>query len=65
MAPINNGKVDASLKPDGENGYLIQPIVDILTKIANRERKVAELTGEQVRQRADGRGRSRPRPTAC
>ena len=47
VAPVNNGKVDASLKPDGENGYLIQPIVDILTKIANRERRVAEMTGDK------------------
>jgi biopolymer transport protein ExbD len=43
-APVNNGKVDASLKPHGENGYLIQPIVDVLSKIANRERKVAALS---------------------
>ncbi len=44
VAPINNGKVDSSLKPDGDNGYLIQPIVDILGKIARRERKVAEMS---------------------
>jgi biopolymer transport protein ExbD len=44
VAPITNGKVDPSLKPDGENGYKIQPIVDVLTKISNRERRVAELT---------------------
>jgi biopolymer transport protein ExbD len=47
VAPINNGKVDASLKPDGENGYRIQAIVDRLTKISNRERRVAELQGEK------------------
>ena len=46
VAPVNNGKVDASLKPDGENGYLIQPIVGILSKIANKERRVAETTGD-------------------
>ena len=44
VAPINNGKVDPSLKPNGENGYAIQPIIDVLTKISNRERKVAELS---------------------
>ena len=44
VAPINNGKVDSSLKPDGENGYLIQPIADILNRIAVRERKVAEYS---------------------
>jgi biopolymer transport protein ExbD len=46
VAPITNGKVDASLKPDGENGYKIEPIVANLNKIANRERRVAELSGE-------------------
>ena len=40
---VNNGKVDASRKPNGENGYLISSIVDILSKISNRERRVAEL----------------------
>ena len=45
VAPVSGGKVDASLKPDGENGYLIQSISALLTKISNRERKVAELMG--------------------
>lgn len=45
VAPINNGKVDPSLKPTGENGYLIQSIVSVLSKISNRERRVAELSG--------------------
>ena len=45
VAPVNSGKVDASLKPDGDNGYLIQPIVDLLSRIVNRERRVAELSG--------------------
>ena len=47
VAPVSNGKVDSSLKPDGENGYLIQPIADILGRIANRERKVAQYSGEK------------------
>jgi biopolymer transport protein ExbD len=47
VAPISNGKVDPALKPEGENGYRIQPIVDQLTKIANRERRVAEMTGQK------------------
>ena len=46
VAPVNNGKVDSSQKPDGENGYKIKPIVDQLTMIANRERRVASLTGD-------------------
>jgi biopolymer transport protein ExbD len=47
VAPVNNGKVDAALKPDGENGYLIQPIVSILTKIAGKERRVAVMMGQE------------------
>ena len=47
VAPVNNGKVDPSVKRDGENGYYIPPLVDILEQIANRERRVAELTGQK------------------
>jgi len=47
LAPINNGKVDPTLKRDGENGYYITPLVDILEKYANKERKVAGLTDQQ------------------
>jgi hypothetical protein len=47
VAPITNGKVDSSLKPEGENGYKIEPIVSQLTKISNRERKVAEMSNEK------------------
>ena len=46
VAPVNNGKIDASLKP-GVNGYRVGPIVDILNKISNRERKVADMTGQK------------------
>ena len=45
IAPINNGKVDPAVKRDGENGYYITPLVEILEKHAKRERKVADLTG--------------------
>jgi biopolymer transport protein ExbD len=46
IAPINNGKVDPAVKRDGENGYYITPLVDILEKHARKEKKVAELTGQ-------------------
>jgi biopolymer transport protein ExbD len=46
VAPISNGKIDPALKRDGENGYFISPIVDMLQRIANKERKVAEMTGQ-------------------
>jgi len=47
VAPINNGKIDPALKRDGENGYFVTPIVQMLEKLANKERKVGEITGEK------------------
>ena len=47
IAPINAGKVDPTVKRDGENGYYITPLVEILEKHAKREKKVAELTGQK------------------
>jgi biopolymer transport protein ExbD len=47
IAPINNGKVDPAVKRDGENGYYITPLVDILEKHSRKEKKVAELTGQK------------------
>ena len=46
IAPINNGRIDPQLKRDGDNGYYITPLVDFLSKIARREKKVAEMTGQ-------------------
>jgi biopolymer transport protein ExbD len=45
VAPVLNRKVDASLKRDGDNGYYITPLVDTLTKHANRLKKLAALGG--------------------
>jgi biopolymer transport protein ExbD len=45
IAPITGGKVDPAVKRDGENGYYITPLVDILERHARKEKKVAELTG--------------------
>jgi biopolymer transport protein ExbD len=45
IAPITSGKVDPAVKRDGENGYYITPLVDVLEKHARKEKKVAELTG--------------------
>ncbi|HEX3697297.1 MAG TPA: biopolymer transporter ExbD [Polyangia bacterium] len=47
IAPVNAGKVDPAVKRDGENGYYITPLVDILEKHARKEKKVAELTGQK------------------
>jgi biopolymer transport protein ExbD len=45
VASINNGKIDPASKRDGENGYYITPLVDMLQRVSNKERKVAELQG--------------------
>jgi biopolymer transport protein ExbD len=47
VAPLNNGRIDSAVKRDGENGYYITPLVDLLEKHARRERRVAELTGQK------------------
>jgi biopolymer transport protein ExbD len=45
VAAINNGKIDPASKRDGENGYFITPLVEMLQRVSNKERKVAELQG--------------------
>ena len=47
VAPINAGRVDPAVKRDGENGYYITPLVDVLEKHSRKEKKVAELTGQK------------------
>jgi biopolymer transport protein ExbD len=47
IAPINAGRVDPAVKRDGENGYFITPLVEILEKHARREKRVAEMTGQK------------------
>ena len=47
IAPVNNGRIDPAVKRDGENGYYITPLVEILEKHARREKKVAEITGQK------------------
>ncbi len=45
ITAVRGGAVDPSVKPDGANGYLIRPLVDVLTKHANRLKKLAALGG--------------------
>jgi biopolymer transport protein ExbD len=47
ICPITGGRVDPQLKRDGDNGYYITPLVEMLSKIATREKKIAELTGQK------------------
>jgi biopolymer transport protein ExbD len=47
VAPVLNHAVDPSVKRDGANGYYITPLVDTLTKHANRLKKLAALGGTQ------------------
>ena len=47
VAPIKRVASTRPMKRDGENGYYISPLVDILEKHAKREKRVAELTGQK------------------
>ena len=58
IAPINAGRVDPAVKRDGENGYYITPLVEILEKHAHREKKVAEHDRAKVRGPVDAGRRS-------
>jgi biopolymer transport protein ExbD len=45
VTTVRNGAVDPSVKRDGANGYYITPLVDVLTKHANRLKKIAAMGG--------------------
>ncbi len=45
VATVRQGEVDPSTKRDGANSYHITPVVDILTKHANRLKKLAAMQG--------------------
>ena len=47
VATVRAGAVDPSIKRDGANSYFITPLVDVLTKHANRLKKIAALGGTQ------------------
>ena len=57
IAPINNGRVDPAVKRDGENGYFVTPLVEILEKHAKRETAGRRADRPEVRGAADDRGR--------
>ena len=44
VTPVRAGAVDPSVKRDGANGYYITPLVDMLTKHANRLKKIARAS---------------------
>jgi len=43
VTTVRAGGVDPSVKRDGANGYYITPLVDVLTKHANRLKKIAAI----------------------
>ena len=47
VTTVRAGAVDPSVKRDGANGYYIPPLVDIMTKHANRTKKIAAMGGTQ------------------
>jgi biopolymer transport protein ExbD len=47
VTTVRAGAVDPSVKRDGANGYYITPLVDVMTKHANRLKKIAAMGGTQ------------------
>jgi len=47
VTPVRGGAIDPSQKRDGANSYYITPLVDTLTKHANRLKKIAAMGGSQ------------------
>jgi biopolymer transport protein ExbD len=45
VTPVRAGAVDPSVKRDGANSYFITPLVDTLTKHANRLKKISAMGG--------------------
>lgn len=45
VASIKRGRVDASIKRDGENGFFISPLFEMLDKHQRRLKKLEELSG--------------------
>ena len=49
VVPVSNGAIDPALKENGANGFLILPLKDIISKHAQREKKIAQLRGEEFK----------------
>jgi biopolymer transport protein ExbD len=45
ITQVRGGAVDPGVKRDGANGFYITPVVDVMTKHANRLKKIAALGG--------------------
>jgi biopolymer transport protein ExbD len=45
ITPVRSGAVDPSVKREGANSYFITPLVDVLTKHANRLKKIGAMGG--------------------
>jgi biopolymer transport protein ExbD len=45
VASVKRGRVDASVKRDGENGFFISPLYEMLDKHQRRLKKLEELSG--------------------
>ncbi len=48
VAPIAGNRVDPKLKPEGEDGYRITPLIEALEKRTTRNPEAARRTGRQV-----------------
>jgi biopolymer transport protein ExbD len=47
VVPVKRGKVDASDKRDGENGYSITKLYEVMKHQGDREKKRAAVTGDK------------------
>lgn len=47
VAEVSDGKVDASVKRDGEMGFFITPLYDELAEEADKQRRIAKHNSEQ------------------
>ncbi len=48
IAAIKRGEVDGSIKRDGPNGYLINPLLTQMQKHASRLKKIEKMTGGKM-----------------
>jgi biopolymer transport protein ExbD len=49
VVAVKNGAVDGAQKEGGSNGNKIVPLLDLIARHAKREKKIAELRGEEFK----------------
>lgn len=49
IAAVKRGSVDSSIKRDGQSGYQINPLLNVLQKHATRLKKIEKMTGGKMK----------------